>query len=830
MPRPLPLPIAALFAMLPAFAGEGARAQQAAVPPAPPSAQPAPPPTPPVPGGGADVSVDGEKIEQADSRGLDREGNILVVARHIKGQVEVVQPPIAVLDEEEIASYGVDSLQDLVAALAPQIGTGRGRGDGGPVFLVNGMRVSNFREIRSLPPEAVRRVEILPEEVALKFGYRPDSRVVNFILKDHFRAIFDELQHNAPARGGYADWRDEATLVSIDKGSRINVTGTYDRQSAETEAARGVIPPVAAVPGGPDPATVRTLLPATSSATLNATLARPLGNGAGFTVNALAERDTSDGLNGVRPTDTTLPLATISRTSTASLGLGLTRPTAGWMLTATLDASHVEGETATDQATTDVPDHARTQSDSATSLITFAGSPRRLPTGNVALTLKSGFSWSRTAGSDTRTGTDTRALRGDAQAGFSLDVPLTSTKDHVAAALGDISLNVNAEAHRLSDFGGLVDLGAGLTWKTTPTLTFGLTYIGTEVAPGLSSLAGPVIATPAVAVFDFVRGTTVSATVLSGGNPRLPREDQRDWKFATYWTLPFGGGNDNLVAEYFRNRSDNPTGSFPVLTQAVQTAFADRITRDSSGAIIAVDETALALAATRAQRVKFTLNIGGSMGKPDPALAQRARGRFGGGFGGGGGGGGRPGGGGFGRPGGFGGGRPGGGPPGGPPNDGRGRWNLSVSYSRELVNSVQIVRDGAWYDQLGGQAVSGTGVARDTVTTEGGAFYRGFGLRLNGTYAGATRVDASGVPGSLPLHFGALATLNARLFVDLGRMTRLVRSAPVFKGTRLEFGVTNLFDGQQKVTDSTGATPLRYQAGYLDPSGRVFRLELRKQF
>lgn len=817
-------PCVLLISVLSAMAGTAAHAQQAQTPPTPPTP---PPPPASAPAPADEVSVNGDRIERADARGLDSEGDILVVAHRIKGQVDAVQPPIAVLDEADIAAYGVSSLTDLVAALAPQIGSGRGRGDGSPVFLVNGMRVANFREIRSLPPEALRRVEVLPEEVALKFGFRPDSRVVNFILKDRFHALFDELQHNAPTSGGYVDWHNEATLVSIDHGSRVNVTGTYDRQSAETEAARGVIPPVAGVPGGPDPADFRTLLPATRSATLNATLAHPLGTGSGITINVLAERDASDGLNGIRPSDTTLPLATISRTSTGSLGLGYVRPIAGWQLSATLDASHVESETATDLAAAPLIDHAHSQTDSATSLVTFAGSPRKIPAGDVALTLKSGLAWSRTAGSDSRTGTDTHALRGDAQAGFSLDLPLTSTKNHVAGAIGDVSLNLNAEAHHLSDFGALVDWGSGLTWKTTPTLTVGLTYIGTEVAPGLSSLAGPVIATPAVAVFDFVRGTTVSATVLSGGNPRLPREDQRDWKFATYWTLPFGGGNDNVVAEYFRNHSDNPTGSFPVLTQAVQTAFASRITRDSTGQIIAVDETALALAATRAQRVKFTLNIGGSVGKPDPALARRG-GRFGGG-GFGGGGGPRPGGG-PGRSGGYGGGRPGGGPPGGPPNDGRGRWNLSVSYSRELVNAVQIVSGGGWYDQLTGQAVSGTGVAHDSVTLEGGAFYRGFGLRLNGNYAGATRVDASGAPGSLPLHFGALATLNARLFVDLGRMEKLVKSAPVFKGTRIELGVTNLFDGQQKVTDPTGATPLRYQAGYLDPSGRVIRLELRKQF
>jgi ParB/RepB/Spo0J family partition protein len=60
--------------------------------------------------------------------------------------------------------------------------------------------------------------------------------------------------------------------------------------------------------------------------------------------------------------------------------------------------------------------------------------------------------------------------------------------------------------------------------------------------------------------------------------------------------------------------------------------------------------------------------------------------------------------------------------------------------------------------------------------------------------------------------------------------------APRYQGKKFNlihcdfpYGV-NLFDGQQLVTDATGAVPLRYQPGYLNPEGRVFSLELRKQF
>lgn len=803
--------------------------------PQPPPAQPTPasPANPPDAAPPAEttgeVSVNGDPIYRADARGLDKNGDILVVAHRIKGQVEADQPPIVTLDEADIASYGVSSIAELVAALVPQTGTGRGRGSGGPVFLVNGMRVSNFREIRGLPPEAIRRVEILPEEVALKFGFRPDQRVVNFILKDQFHSVFDEGEVDRPWRGGFTDLRDEGTLVRIEKGARFNVTGSYEHVSPETEAARAIVEATPAVPGQPDPADYRTLQAGTTSASVNATMARPLGNGAGLTVNALVQRDSSDSLNGIKQTEPLIALLSSSRTSTGSLGLGLNMPLGKWLLSATLDGTHAYQAQTITSRTSDMPELADTTTDSYTTLVTLSGTPLMLPAGMVSLTLKTGYVWSAEAGSDSRTGISDAFRRGDAQVGANLDLPLTSRKNHILEAIGDLSLNLNAEAHTLSDFGQLVDLGAGLTWKPTDKWTLSATYIGTQVAPTLASLAAPDTVTPGVAVYDFVRGQTVLATVTTGGNAGLLRESQHDLKFSSNWALPFGGGNDTLVVEYFRNHSDDPTSSFPLITTAVETAYGDRIMRNAQDQIIAIDETPVTLAMTRSSRLRTTLNLSGNLGKPDPA-AKQGRG-FGGGFGGPRGGGG--GGGGFGRGGGAPGGG-GGGPRGGgfgcPPADGRGRWNLSLSYSYEIYNTAQLTPGGPVLDQLHGDALTGTGVARHTANLDTGGFYRGFGLRVSAAYAGPTHVSASGVPGDLPLDFGSLATVGVRFFADLGRMPSVVKKFAFLKGARLSLAVNNLFDGQQKVTDSTGATPLRYQPGYLDPVGRLIKLELRKQF
>ena len=77
-------------------------------------------------------------------------------------------PPEIQLNQADIRAYAVSSVADLLTELAPQ--TGSGRGSGMPVVLLNGRRISSFAEIRDLPTEAIERVDILPEEVALKYG------------------------------------------------------------------------------------------------------------------------------------------------------------------------------------------------------------------------------------------------------------------------------------------------------------------------------------------------------------------------------------------------------------------------------------------------------------------------------------------------------------------------------------------------------------------------------------------------------------------------------------------------------------------------------------
>src|SRR5439155_15792632 len=133
---------------------------------------------------------------------------------------------------------GATSISDLLEALAPQIGSVRGRGGGGaPVMLLNGQRVSGFRELRDIPTEAIVRVEILPEEVALKYGYSADQKVVNIVLRQRFRSTVAQVGATAATEGGYAAGSGDVTRLMIQKNGRtqFNLHATGNTMLTEAE-------------------------------------------------------------------------------------------------------------------------------------------------------------------------------------------------------------------------------------------------------------------------------------------------------------------------------------------------------------------------------------------------------------------------------------------------------------------------------------------------------------------------------------------------------------------------------------------------------------------
>ncbi len=765
-----------------------------------------------------------DDVVPGEATGDDAQGraDIVVTAPRIRGQVEAPQLPVMTLDEAEIAAYGAGSVADLIAALAPQTGSGRGRGGGFPVLLVNGQRIGSFREMRNFPPEAIRRVEVLPEEVALRYGFPANQRVVNLILKDNFSSRLVEAEYGCGTRGGWSASEVEANLLTIDGPRRLNLNVSVQDTSPLTEAERGVIQ---AAPATALEADNRTLISDSRELSLNGTFTTGFSanpNSGQLSLNGTITRADSRGLSGLDSFAD--PLERTSRSVALQGGGGLNLPIGAWQFSATLDGGLSSTETRTDRRTGGI-DRAVTDSTSGTALATLIGRPVRLPAGEVAATFKTGFAYTGIDSADTRGGGPVSLRRGDLSAGLNLGVPIASRRENALAALGDLTLNLSAGLNRLSDFGSLTDWSAGLSWSPTETLGLQASYLVNEAAPSLAQLGNPRVVTFNVPVYDFARGETALIAVTTGGNPALRREKQRDLKLGLTWQLPFLR-NSNFIAEYFRNRSTDVSAGLPLLTPAIEAAFPGRATRDGAGRLIALDQRPVTLAEQSGSRLRYGANISGTIGKA--AGGGRGPGGLPGGPGG------RGPGGGGGRGPGAGGGPPMGGGPGMMAmmggGGGQGRWNLSLYHTVRFEELVTIAPGGPVLDLLDGDALSGGGVARNGLEFEGGAFHKGFGVRFNGRWTAPTTLRASGAPGTSDLRFGALTRLDLRVFADLGQQAALTKLSPFFKGARVSLAVDNVLDARQRVTDAAGTVPLSYQPDYLDPRGRYIELEFRKAF
>ncbi|MCM0000545.1 MAG: TonB-dependent receptor, partial [Erythrobacter sp.] len=599
-----------------------------------------------------------EEPESASDTGAGV-NEIVVRSGRVRGQLFVDQAPLLQLDETAIAAEGVTSITDLIAQISARTGSARGRGGGQPVILVNGIRIGSFREFANYPPEALAKVEVFPEEVAQRFGFPPDRRVINLILKDNYSNRQADLEFEAPSRGGYSRNEQQLGILKIANGGRINASVRADDTSLLTEAERNVPQTEGSqsgVAGDPDQADFRSLLADTFGLDANVSWAKAIvESGTSLSANLNYARNESrslDGLNTVTLTDdpavegivrtfgADTPLARRTSSDSVSAAGSINQPLNAFRLTTTFDGSFSETETEIDRRlrpdqldvfrnaalagtlalngplptdTANGFDIARRRTITTETQATLEGPLAELPAGEVLATFDLGLDWRRIESSDTRSATGAELTRRRLSTGANLVVPLTSGREEFLDGLGDFTLNLQAGIEDLSDFGLLGDWNAGVTWKPTDGLDLSATYIWREVAPSLSALGDPQVNNFNVPVFDFVRGETVLAEVLTGGNPTLPPETQRDWKFSANWELPFWEGS-RLTVDYIMNRSDDVVSAFPQITAETEAAFPGRVTRDADGRVVRVDRRSVSFAETKADRIQFTFSTNGSIG------------------------------------------------------------------------------------------------------------------------------------------------------------------------------------------------------------------------
>ena len=796
----------------------------------------------------------GPEIEEGDPNSTDEEGEeIVVTGQRQRGAVLGDIQPEVVFNSRDIRSFGAGSLTELLDAIAPQTRSGRGRGGERPVVLLNGQRISGFREIRGIPPEAIVRMEVLPEEVALKYGYRADQRVVNFVTRRRFNAVTAEVEYGQATDGGRSQYEADANILRIDQAGRWNVDVEYQHSDPLRESERDVI--LADPSPLFDERPFRSLLGESDQYSINGTLNRTLFGDVSTTFNASFEGNEGRSLLGLPSDFLADPVGDIPRAltrdsqgRTGHLGLAMNGRLDAWRwsLTSNYDRSSSTSLTDTDSLTDPrARNRAFSVRDDANSALVANGSPFHVPAGDVSTTVRIGASRLGIRSESLRDGLETgRELsRGRGNAQVNVDVPIASRRNDVLAAIGNLSVNANGEIEHLSDFGTLRTLGAGFNWEPIPELTLIGSYTDEDGAPSVQQLGDPTTITPNVRIFDFVRGETVDVTRIDGGNAGLFSDNRRVLKLGLT-AKPFAEENLSLTANYTATRIRNPIASFPTVTPEIEAAFPERFVRDGDGRLLQIDSRPVNFERSDREELRWGVNFSKSIG-PEPQRGPRGAGpgsRAGAGEGGaetapprtpeerearqarrqaqGGGG---PGGG-QGR-GGFGGGRFGGG--------GGGRIQAALYHTWRLEDEIRI-RDGVpVLDLLNGSAVGNRGGQPEhEVEAQAGYFRNGFGARLSANWQSATfvRGGLGGGRSDEDLFFDDFATVNLRLFAELGQQRSLVQKHPWLRGTHVSLAVNNLFDNRLEVRDTAGAVPIGYQPAYLDPLGRSVTLSLRKLF
>jgi hypothetical protein len=779
------------------------------------------------------------------------------------------QEPIVSYDSAQIQAFGATNIGELITLLEAQTRSARG---GSPVFLVNGRRISGFREIRGIPPEAIDRFDVLPEETALSYGYSANQRVVNIVLKADFKSLTASVNVSRPEQGGRTTVASENNVLRIAGADRwsLDIDGTTSNTLFETE--RDIDRSQTAGGGSELANAYRTLLPKTDELSVAGTYKHDLNDKVGMTLSGSLEDSSSFSYQGLPNVQLTVPannpfspagqtgsvfdyldlpgsLTRKTDTRTAELGTVFDGYVGDWRWTATGGYTRVETDTSTGRGvdatalqaavtagdltinpfgdltgrvTERARDTANSVAQTATAELVLNGRPYELPAGDITSTFKVGAGYQSLDSESVRSGVavDRSQSRNSGSVQANFDLPIANVERGILPKIGDLSANVNLAYQELSDFGGVSSVGAGLNWSPIERLSLSANYSDEGKAPTVQQLNDPTVSTPNTPVFDFRTGQTVEINQITGGDPNLKAEDRRVMKLGVNWQ-PLSAQDFRLNLAYTRTEADDEISSFPTITPDLEAALPDRFVRDADGNLLSIDARPLNFFKREQQDVQWGFNFSRPFGTPSPAAAGQRPG------------GGRPGGGvmimggGPGGPGGPGGGRMRGGRgPGMQP--GQGIFNLSLTHTWRVQDEV-VIREGlAPLDLLNGDSISGSGgQSRHEVQLQTGLSRNGVGAFVNANWRAGTTVNGDAL-GSPDLDFSGRTTVNLFAFADLTQRTSWVERFPILKGTRIGFGVQNIFDDRVSVTSSDGATPVNYQRDYLDPQGRVFRINLRK--
>ena len=162
-----------------------------------------------------------------------------IIVHGVRHSAVATVEPLATLDSDDLAATGVTNMSELLRVIRPLTQSADGSD---PIFLLNAQRTSGYQEISALPPEAIDKVEVLPETEALRFGYPPTRRVVNFITKRQFDQIEVKGAVGTTTRGGGANAAANLNVTRLQDDGRFTFALEKRHSASLLQSRRHLLP------------------------------------------------------------------------------------------------------------------------------------------------------------------------------------------------------------------------------------------------------------------------------------------------------------------------------------------------------------------------------------------------------------------------------------------------------------------------------------------------------------------------------------------------------------------------------------------------------------
>ena len=502
-----------------------------------------------------------------------RSDTIVVTGDRLRGAVAGNVPPDHILSPADILAYGVNDLGALLAAIAPRA-LGR-RDSRNTAILINGKRVASLAAITTIPVEAIQRIDILPEAIALTYGFPAGEKLVNIVLFERYISRSARADLSTPTDGGHAVASIQPQYLAINGDSRINVVGRFSHTSELLESQRDI--------AGDGP---RTILPSETEWSVSPSIDGSLGKISVGADGQYVNRH-QNYLFGFGPAGPIRQQLDTENTHVGSIFSGQVKRWS-WSITtsAEINSKHTFLSSGSDERL--APSATSKDVTGGVDLL-LSGEIFDLPAGPINMSIRSRASDENLLSySFDVNGRRSAASRRRGDFLVNVDVPIAGRVGVCEGAVGCLDGHLTAGSTTLSDAGTLWTVDGGLNWIMSTALRFRTSASLTSRAPTLEQLSDPLVVTPDVLVLDAVRNQTATVTEAAGGNPSLRSSRYSTFVAGVLWK-PFAAIDLTFDGDITHSRVDRPEFGISIINAQLEAAYPERFTRDVNGNLTSVN-------------------------------------------------------------------------------------------------------------------------------------------------------------------------------------------------------------------------------------------------